>query len=54
MHHIDAYQTDKDQSVNNVAFMKGRSYVVPTDQMNYIMVKSIFEKDILYTDSIFL
>lgn len=53
MHHIDVYQTDKDQSVNNVAFMKGRSYVVPTDQMNYIMVKSIFEKDIPYTDSIF-
>lgn len=52
-HKIEVYETDKDQNINNSSFSKGTSYIVPTDQMNYIMVKSVFEKDITYTDSLF-
>ena len=52
-HKIEVYETDKDQNINNASFSKGTSYIVPTDQMNYIMVKSVFEKDITYTDSLF-
>ena len=34
-------------------FEKGSAYSVPTEQPNYIMVRSIFEKGIPYVDSIF-
>ena len=34
-------------------FEKGKAFVVPTEQENYLMVRSAFEKDISYTDSLF-
>ena len=44
MHEIEVYETDGKYAL---------PYYVPTDQSNYIMVRSIFEKDITYTDSLF-
>ena len=43
LHEIEVYQNSG----------KDISYVVPTDQTNYIMVRSLFEKGITYTDSLF-
>jgi hypothetical protein len=43
-HEIEVYQNDEKASL---------PYYVPTEQPNYIMVRSIFEKDITYTDSLF-
>lgn len=45
MHEIDVYE-----SGNNT---DGKGYYVPVDQNNYIMVKSVFEKQITYIDSSF-
>ena len=52
-HQIEVYDLPKDLSVANKKFEKGTSYLVPTDQENYLMVRSAFERDITYTDSIF-
>ncbi|HLF45761.1 MAG TPA: M14 family zinc carboxypeptidase [Chitinophagaceae bacterium] len=46
LHEIDVYETG-----NTVA--DGKGYYVPVDQNNYIMVKSVFEKQITYIDSSF-
>ncbi len=45
MHEIDVYEAG-----NNT---EGKDYYVPADQNNYIMVKSVFEKQITYIDSSF-
>ena len=52
-HHVDYYENPKDQTIGNKTFAKGTSFIVPTEQENYLMVRSAFEKDITYTDSIF-
>lgn len=44
MHEIEVYETD-----GKAAY----PYYVPVEQTNYIMVRSLFEKDITYTDSLF-
>lgn len=45
MHEIDVYEAG-----NNT---EGKGYYVPADQNNYIMIKSVFEKQITYIDSSF-
>lgn len=52
-HHIDVYQLDKDLTNLGKNFSKGKAYLVPVEQQNYFMVKSVFEKGITYTDSLF-
>ncbi len=52
-HEIDVYEVDRDLTLGGKRFTKGSAFVVPTEQLNYIMVRSAFEKDITYTDSIF-
>jgi hypothetical protein len=46
MHEIEVYAAG-----NNAT--EGKAYYVPTDQNNYIMVRSVFEKQITYIDSSF-
>ena len=53
LHQIDVYNIPKDMSVNGKVFVKGKAFIVPTEQENYLMVRSAFEKDITYTDSLF-
>ena len=43
-HEVEVYQTGQGSAL---------PYYVPAEQPNYIMVRSIFEKDITYTDSLF-
>ncbi|MBM3177131.1 MAG: zinc carboxypeptidase [Bacteroidetes bacterium] len=52
-HKIDVYETAQEVAQDGKKFEKGFSYVVPVEQENYLMVRSAFEKDITYTDSIF-
>lgn len=52
-HQIEVYEVDSPITANNRKFEKGKAYVVPTEQQNYIMVKSAFEKQITYSDSLF-
>lgn len=52
-HQVEVYEIPKDQTIGGTAFERGSAYLVPTEQENYLMVRSAFEKDITYTDSIF-
>jgi hypothetical protein len=51
-HDIDCYEVDG-MTLENKKFEKGKAYYVPTEQLNYIMVRSVFEKQITYSDSVF-
>ena len=53
MHQIEVYELGQSVTVNGKSFEKSKAYVVPTEQTNYIMVRSAFEKDITYRDSTF-
>ena len=53
LHEVEVYQNGNSISMGAQRFEKDQSYVVPTDQANYIMVRSLFEKGITYTDSLF-
>jgi Zinc carboxypeptidase len=53
LHQIDVYDLDNDMTQDGIKYPKGKTYLVPTDQPNYIMVRTVFEKGITYTDSLF-
>ncbi len=53
MHQIEVYHLDNDLTHDGKKYLKGKAYLVPTDQLNYIMVRSTFEKGITYSDSLF-
>jgi hypothetical protein len=53
MHQIEVYDLGQSITANGKTFEKGKAFVVPTEQTNYIMVRSAFEKDIVYRDSTF-
>ncbi|MDP1843477.1 MAG: M14 family zinc carboxypeptidase [Sediminibacterium sp.] len=53
MHQIEVYENEQTITAEGTKFIAGKSYSVPVEQANYIMVKSIFEKAIPYTDSTF-
>ena len=52
-HKIDTYELDRDMTAGGQAFRKGGAYIVPTEQPNYLMVRSAFKDQIPYTDSLF-
>lgn len=53
LHEIEVYGLNGSMNVDNKKFDASSSYIVPTDQPNYIMVRTVFEKQIKYTDSTF-
>ena len=53
MHEIEVYKNEQTISVDGKKFEGGKTYIVPVEQRNYIMLKSLFEKAIPYTDSTF-
>jgi hypothetical protein len=53
LHEIEVYETGSAIQAEGRKFETGQSWLVPVDQPNYIMVRSIFEKQITYTDSTF-
>jgi hypothetical protein len=52
-HEVECYELDNDQTVEGKKFEKGKAYIVPTEQLNYIMVQSAFENVTKFADSIF-
>ncbi|GAB3641648.1 M14 family zinc carboxypeptidase [Spirosoma arcticum] len=52
-HQIDTYTLDRDVTAGGRTFRKGQAFVVPVEQRNYLMVRSAFEKQITYADSLF-
>lgn len=53
MHEIEVYELGQNISGGGKMFEKGKAFIVPTEQTNYIMVRSAFEKEITYRDSTF-
>lgn len=53
LHDVEVYANSNAFALNGKRFEKGTSYIVPAEQPNYIMVRSLFEKAIPYTDSTF-
>lgn len=52
-HQIEVFSLLKDATVANTKFEKEKAYVVKTDQPQYRLIRSIFEKQLQYKDSLF-
>ena len=52
-HQVEVYQANADMTVGKTRFEKGKSFVVPTDQTQYRIVRSLFEKVTQFHDSVF-
>ncbi|MBW3468034.1 M14 family zinc carboxypeptidase [Arthrospiribacter ruber] len=52
-HRIKVFENERDINVNGKRFEKGKSYIVPTSQPQYRMVRSMFEKVTEFADSVF-
>lgn len=52
-HQIETYQLGADLSVGTTKYEKGKAFVVTTDQTQYRMVRSMFEKVTSFHDSVF-
>jgi hypothetical protein len=53
MHEIEVYTLNAPMNAGGNRFEPGSGFYVPTNQDNYTMVRSVFEKDITYIDSSF-
>ena len=53
LHEIEVYAIANAISADGKKFDAGKSYYVPSEQDNYLMVRSVFEKQITYIDSSF-
>lgn len=52
-HKIEVYENTQSQMISGVQYSPGTSYVIPTNQTQYRMVKSLFEKVKTFEDSVF-
>ncbi|MEX2513964.1 MAG: M14 family metallopeptidase [Cyclobacteriaceae bacterium] len=52
-HDIKLYSLEEDVTLNGVPFNAGKSFIVPLDQPQYRLIKSIFETRTEFTDSLF-
>ncbi len=52
-HQIDTYPLTSDLTVGSNRYERGKAFVVPTDQRQYRMVRSMFERVTKFYDSVF-
>lgn len=52
-HQIEVYYNTKEFTTGNKTFKPGSSYVVPVQQKQYLLLKSLFEEVATFTDSTF-
>jgi len=52
-HNLKVYRLNRDLSLNGKDYGKGNSYVVPMEQQNATMARTIFEKVLTYKDTTF-
>ena len=52
-HQIYIYKTSRNIQLDNKAFSKENSYIIPLDQPQYRLIKSMFEKRVSFQDSLF-
>ena len=53
LHEIEVYDLNIGTTLDGQRFEPKKSYYVPCDQDNYIMIRSVFERQITYIDSAF-
>ncbi|TAH18898.1 MAG: zinc carboxypeptidase [Cytophagales bacterium] len=53
MHEIEFFEVENEVTLDGKKFEKGKSFIVPTEQTNYVMVQSVFEKNTKFIDSVF-
>jgi len=52
-HQVDIYALKQDYSADGKTFKAGSSYVIPTAQKQFKIIKTVFEKTLEYKDSLF-
>jgi len=52
-HQIEVYELKNKVSADGTDFKKGTSFIVPSNQPQYKVIKAIFEKTLTYKDSLF-
>jgi hypothetical protein len=52
-HQVDFYPLSKDVTANGLKFSGGTNFIIPVQQPQYRLIKSIFEKTLTYKDSLF-
>ncbi|MFO7826249.1 MAG: M14 family metallopeptidase [Cyclobacterium sp.] len=52
-HDIQLYSLEEDVNLNGVPFQSGKSFIVPLDQPQYKLIKTMFETRTTFTDSLF-
>ncbi|MDF9797922.1 hypothetical protein OKW21_003185 [Catalinimonas alkaloidigena] len=52
-HKIKVYALEEELSLNGEQFLPGKAYIVPTEQVQYRLVESVFERRTEFVDSVF-
>jgi hypothetical protein len=52
-HEVDVYRPSSEQRINGKTFSRDNSFVIPLNQPQYKLIKSMFEKRRSFTDSLF-
>jgi hypothetical protein len=52
-HQVDIYQLKQDYTADGKSFKAGNAYVIPTEQKQFKIIKTVFEKVYDYKDSLF-
>jgi hypothetical protein len=52
-HKIDFYHLQNNQTIDNQIFVKGNAVIIPTDQPQYLLIRSMFDKPKTFADSSF-
>ena len=52
-HRVDVKLLDKDYTDGSKSFEAGKAWYVPTDQPQYRLIRTVFEKQLTYKDSLF-
>lgn len=53
LHNIEFYHLQKDVSISGESFTKGNAVVIPSNQPQYLMLRSIFDEPKTFADSLF-
>ncbi|MCW3087336.1 MAG: zinc carboxypeptidase [Sediminibacterium sp.] len=52
-HQVDIFKLKQDYTADGKTFKAGAAYVIPTDQKQFKIIKTVFEKTLEYKDSLF-
>lgn len=53
LHQVEVFDLAANLTIGSTVYEKGKAFIIPTEQPNYLLVRSLFKKQINYADSIF-